>query len=141
MDNKEKIGDLLQKHGFKKTTIRIQILELFMSHNFALAASDIISKLKTNHDRVTVFRALNSFEEKGLLHKASEDGQGVKYALCGHSCPDKTHTDQHAHFVCDECNHTYCLEDLEVPIPNVSKGFSISRINYTLGGVCNECEN
>ena len=93
----------------------MEMLDLFMHHDFALSASDIVSKMKAGHDRVTVYRALSSFEEHGILHKASEDGQGSKYALCGHSCPDITHTDRHAHFICDECRQTYCLEGVEVP--------------------------
>lgn len=140
MDNKRIIGDLLHAHGLKKTPIRTEMLDLFMNHDFALSASDIVAKMKAGHDRVTVYRALASFEEHGILHKASEDGQGVKYALCGHSCPDETHADQHAHFVCDECHQTYCLEDVEVPEVAVSNEFSVNRVNYTLSGVCKECK-
>lgn len=140
MDNKRLIGDLLHAHGLKKTLIRTEMLELFMNHDFALSASNIVAKMTAGHDRVTVYRALSSFEEHGILHKASADGQGVKYALCGHSCPDKTHADQHAHFVCDECHQTYCLENVEVPKVEVSDGFSVNRVNFTLGGVCKECK-
>jgi Fur family ferric uptake transcriptional regulator len=139
MDNKRLIGDLLHAHGLKKTLIRTEILELFMNHDFALSASDIAAKMKARHDRVTVYRALSSFQEHGLLHKASEDGQGVKYALCGHSCPYETHADRHAHFVCDQCNQTYCLEGVEVPQVEVSDDFSVNKVNFTLSGVCKEC--
>lgn len=140
MDNKRVIGDLLHAHGLKKTPIRTEMLHLFMHHEAALSASDIVAKMKARHDRVTVYRALSSFEANGILHKASEDGQGVKYALCGHSCPDEAHTDQHAHFVCDECHHTYCLEQVEVPQVTLSDEFSVNRVNYTLSGVCKECK-
>ncbi|UXP30784.1 transcriptional repressor [Reichenbachiella agarivorans] len=139
MDKKKMIGDLLHDNGLKKTPIRTEMLELFMNHDFALSASDIVSKMKAGHDRVTVYRALASFEEHGILHKASEDGQGVKYALCGHSCPDETHADRHAHFICDECHQTYCLEEVEVPEVEVSEDFSVNKVNYTLSGVCKEC--
>ncbi|RJE72563.1 MULTISPECIES: Fur family transcriptional regulator [Reichenbachiella] len=140
MDNEKIIGDLLHAHGLKKTPIRMEMLDLFMNHDFALSASDIVAKMKARHDRVTVYRALASFEEHGILHKASEDGQGAKYALCGHDCPDETHADQHAHFVCDECHHTYCLEDVEVPEIKISSEFSVNRVNYTLSGICKECK-
>lgn len=140
MDNKRQIGDLLHGHGLKKTPIRTEMLELFVNHDFALSASDIMARMKAGHDRVTVYRALSSFQEHGILHKASEDGQGIKYALCGHSCPDETHADHHAHFVCDECHQTYCLESVEVPLVEVSDDFSVNRVNYTLSGVCKECK-
>ena len=138
MDRKRLIGDLLHSHGLKKTPIRTEMLELFMEHNFALSASDILNKMTTGHDRVTIYRALNSFEEHGLLHRASEDPQGIKYALCDHHCPDEQHTDKHVHFVCDECHHTYCLE-VEIPKVKAPPEFSVNLVNYTLGGICREC--
>lgn len=140
MDNEGIIKDLLHAQGLKKTPIRTEMLTLFMAHDFALSANDIVARMKAGHDKVTVYRALASFEENGILHKASDAGQGVKYALCGHNCPNEIHTDQHAHFVCDECNQTYCLEDVKVPEVEVSGEFSVNRVNYTLGGICKECK-
>ena len=139
MDSKRLIGDLLRSHGLKRTPIRTEMLELFMNHDIALSASDIVAKMKAGHDRVTVYRALSSFEEHGILHKASEDGQGIKYAMCGHDCPDEIHADRHAHFVCDQCHQTYCMENVEVPYVKVSDEFSVSRVNYVFNGVCKAC--
>lgn len=139
MDNKKLIGDLLHSHGLKKTPIRTEMLELFTDHDFALSARDIEAKMTARHDRVTIYRALNSFEEHGIIHRASEDRQGIKYALCSSDCQNEPHADKHAHFVCDECHQTYCLEDVEVPEVEVSGDFSISRVNYTLSGICKEC--
>ncbi|MTI22863.1 transcriptional repressor [Fulvivirga sp. RKSG066] len=141
MSDKKLIGDLLRAHGLKKTPIRLEMLELFMDHDFALSASDIVAKMTAGHDRVTIYRALSSFEENGILHRASEDGQGVKYALCGQHCPDESHSDEHAHFVCDECHHTYCLEDVKIPEVKVSNEFMVDRANYTLSGICKECKS
>ena len=141
MKDEKWVGDLLRGHGLKKTPIRTEMLELFMHHDFALSASDIIAKIKARHDRVTVYRALASFEENGILHKASEDGQGIKYALCKTDCPDERHTDEHAHFICDECLQTYCLEDVKIPEVALSEDFSVSRVNYTLGGLCKACKS
>ncbi len=140
MDNKRLIGDLLHAHGLKITRIRTEMLELFMEHDFALSAGDIVAKMTAGHDRVTIYRALSSFEEHGILHRASEDGQGIKYAMCSSHCPDEPHTDKHAHFVCDACHQTYCLEDVEVPEVVVSNEFSVSRVHYTLSGICKECK-
>ncbi len=139
MDNRSLIGDLLHAHGLKKTPIRTEMLGLFMDHDFALSASDIGAKMKAGHDRVTVYRALSSFEKHGILHKASEDGQGIKYALCGHSCPNEIHADRHAHFVCDKCHQTYCLESIEVPEVSALADFSVNKVSYILSGICKEC--
>lgn len=140
MDDNKQIGELLRANGLKRTLIRTEMLTLFMNHEFALSASDIVKKMTAGHDRVTIYRALGSFEEHGILHRASEDSQGVKYAICGHHCPDEQHNDKHAHFVCDECHQTYCMEDIEVSSPNVSNEFSVVRANLILNGLCKECK-
>lgn len=141
MNNKGLLGDLLRAHGLKKTPIRMEILGFFLDNDFALSASDILAKMTTEHDRVTVYRALNSFEEHGILHRASEDAQGTKYALCGKHCPDEQHTEKHAHFICEECQQTYCLEDVKVPKVKVSDNFSVHKVNYTLSGICKTCNH
>ena len=139
MNRQKHITDLLHAHGLRKTPIRTEMLALFIKHDTALSASDIIARMKSKHDRVTVYRALSSFEDHGILHRASEDERGVKYALCGQHCPGESHADQHAHFICDQCHQTYCLEDIKVPRVTVSDEFSVNRTNYTLGGTCRVC--
>ena len=139
MSNQRLIADLLRAHGLRRTPIRTEMLALFIKYDTALSASDIIAKMKLRLDRVTVYRALNSFEEHGILHRASEDERGIKYALCGQHCPDELHADQHAHFICDECHQTYCLEEVKVPEVAVSDEFSVDRTNYTLSGTCKAC--
>jgi len=140
MENKRQIGLLLETHSLKKTHIRLEMLELFMTHDYALSASDIVAKMTASHDRVTVYRALASFEEHGIIHRASEAGQGIKYALCNSHCPDEAHLDEHAHFVCDQCHQTYCMEDVKVPKVKVSNDFLVSHVNFTLNGTCRTCK-
>lgn len=138
MDNKRIIDDLLRAHGLRKTALRVEILNLFMEHNFALSASDISAKMTPRPHRVTIYRTLNSFEAHGIFYRVL-DVQGIKYAMCNSYCSDKPHTDKHAHFVCDECHKTYCLKDVEIPQIEISQEFSVSRVNYTLNGLCKEC--
>jgi len=140
MGNEKIIGELLQAHGFRKTTIRMEILDIFMNHVFALSANDIIARLKVSNDRATVYRALSSFEEHGIIHKAAEYGQGVKYALCSFNDFNETIDNQHAHFICDKCQKTYCLKEIVIPEIQVSKEYSVNRVNYTLYGTCKECK-
>lgn len=139
VSKEEAIGKLLRDHGLKKTPIRIRILDCLMRKDYALSASDILAQLPTGQDKVTVYRALTSFEQHGIIHRASEDGQGIKYAVCSHHCPAEKHTEAHAHFTCDQCQNTYCLEEVKVPQVEVKGGFSIDRINYTLSGICIHC--
>ncbi len=134
------IADLLSSHGLKKTPIRIQILNLFLQHHYALSANDLVDHMKSGIDRVTVYRTLIAFEAQGILHKASENKHGIKYALCQHSSSYQEHADKHVHFVCESCNQTYCLSDVVIPEVQISAEFSVHKVNYTISGVCGACQ-
>ncbi|MEQ9165848.1 MAG: transcriptional repressor [Fulvivirga sp.] len=134
------LGDLLRQHGLKKTDIRVEIIELFMTCDYALSVHDVVSKLKTKKDRVTIYRALISFEKRGILHRASEDGQGVKYAMNLVDNKDKLTTKKHVHFVCDECNKTYCLSNLSVPDVEIPNEYLVNQVYYSINGICQKCQ-
>ncbi len=140
MNTQQHAEELLSNHGLKKTPIRIAMLKFFMEHQFALSASYIESNMKAMSDRVTIYRALSSFEEKGILHKAPDDGYGVKYALCSEHCPDNAHEDHHVHFICQECSNTYCLEDVHIPMVKLPEDYAIESFTYTINGVCKACK-
>ncbi len=100
---------------------------------------DRVSPDRVSPDRVTVYRTLGSFEEKGIIHKAPDEGYGVKYALCSDHCPDGAHDEGHVHFICHTCNHTYCLEDTHIPMIKLPSSYAIEGFSYTINGVCKTC--
>ncbi|MGB3467849.1 MAG: transcriptional repressor [Cyclobacteriaceae bacterium] len=137
--NEKLLKDLLTAHGLKRTPIRIEILQIFLDCDYALSAKDLIQRLTTDHDRVTVYRALASFEKNGILHRASEDHSGIKYAICNNHCPSEAHADMHAHFVCENCQQTYCLDQVTIPNVKVNEGFSVDKVAFTMSGTCKFC--
>jgi Fur family ferric uptake transcriptional regulator len=135
-------ADILKAAGLRKTKVRSEILGLFMNHNYALSARDVIEGIDSENDRVTVYRTLSSFLENGILHKALEDGQRTKYAFCrqmGH--PATENQKLHAHFTCDTCGQTFCMEDVNVPEIKVTKDYTVSSATLTLQGVCGKCNS
>ena len=64
----EEIRDLLKKNHMSVTDSRLQILELFYHAPGALAHADIEKKASDKIDRVTIYRTLQTFEEKGIIH-------------------------------------------------------------------------
>ena len=140
MNENKVTEDLLRSHGLRKTRIRVEMLEHFKQQHTALSAKNLVDKMKADHDRVTIYRALNSFEENGIIHKASEDSNGAKYALCGHECTDEQHADIHPHFVCNNCQKTYCLDDVTIPQVKVSDEYKVLGVEYTINGICKDCQ-
>ena len=130
----------LKKSGLKKTEIRTQILMYLLSKSSAISQPELEKKFKEISDRVTIYRALSAFEEKGIVHKVMDIHGTTRYAICNEStCDVKNHSDEHIHFHCTQCDEITCLEDLNIPELNISNSYSIQKINLNIEGVCINC--
>ncbi len=132
-------ASLLKKYGLRITDIRIIILELFKSSEVALSEQNIEKQLTTTCDRVTVYRTLKSFLDKGLVHKVLDEGNIVKYALCGSHCEEDKHHHEHVHFKCNTCGATICLENIPIQKVNLPEGFEQEESNLLVLGTCKNC--
>ncbi len=132
------IEETLKKHGLRHTLFRAQILDIFHDSKYALSNNDIESKLE-NFDRITLYRTLKSFEEKGLIHKISDNNGNLKYAMCEGDCDEGHHHDQHVHFHCEKCDKSFCIDELNVPDVKVPEGYTVVTRDMLLKGVCKEC--
>ena len=131
--------DLLVVHKVRKTKIRLDILNFFLSKNYALAHSEIELAIDANYDRVTIYRTLKSFEEQGLIHKVLDESGTSKYALCASHCISHKHNDAHIHFNCEKCGHTFCLEDIAIPFVSLPADYQLISYNFLVQGVCKDC--
>ena len=133
------VEEILKQNSLSVTGSRRKILELFKKSKSALAHADI-EKLSGEHfDRVTVYRTLQTFVEKGIIHLIPTADNSVMYALCKDECASGHHHDDHVHFICDKCGVTYCLDHVNIPSVNLPKGFTIAQTNLLVNGKCNKC--
>lgn len=135
----EIINDILKQNQLSITDNRSKILELFHKIDKALSHADIERMSGKNFDRVTIYRTLQTFVEKGIIHTIPTADNSVVYALCKEACSEGHHHDDHVHFICDKCGATYCLEQTNVPAVNIPKGFSLHRVNVLVNGFCKNC--
>ncbi|WP_164735522.1 Fur family transcriptional regulator [Pseudoflavitalea rhizosphaerae] len=133
------IGHILKHNQLSVTDSRRRILELFLQANGALAHGDIEKKTGEKFDRVTVYRTLQVFMEKGIIHTIPTPDNAVLYALCKDDCTEGHHHDNHVHFVCNNCGNTICLEHVIIPEVKLPKGFQPAEFQMIVSGVCNEC--
>jgi Fur family ferric uptake transcriptional regulator len=129
---------LLKEFKLRSTPSRKAILNFFLKKNYALAHADIEKGIPSNFDRVTVYRTLKTFLDKGLIHKVLDDEGALKYALCTEACTITGHHHDHVHFKCIRCGQTNCLE-VEVPPVKLPKGYQPGEINLLIQGVCAKC--
>lgn len=135
----EEIKDILKRNNLSVTGSREKILSLFLSQQGALAHGDIEKRAGEKFDRVTVYRTLQTFVEKGIIHAIPTADNSVRYALCKDDCSEGHHHDHHVHFVCNTCHNTYCLDGIVTPEIKLPKGYSSSQIEVVVEGVCKEC--
>ena len=130
---------LLQDFNLRNTTQREEILEIFLDNNHALSHADIEKKVGNAIDRVTVYRTLKTFLNKGVVHKVLDDCGVIKYALCKNTCTTHKHSHDHAHFKCVECGVTNCLENVVLPHINIPDGYEKLESNFLMIGICDQC--
>ena len=135
-----RVDDLLRRNSLSVTESRKKILNLFLNVQGALAHGDIERKAGEKFDRVTVYRTLQTFVEKGIIHTIPTTDNSVRYALCKDNCSEGHHHDNHVHFICLKCGTTLCLEDVVAPEIKIRKGFSINEIEVVVKGICMDCQ-
>src|SRR3990170_8780400 len=123
IENTWQVNEILKKNQLSVTGSRKKILELFLMANGALAHGDIEKKTGEKFDRVTVYRTLQSFMEKGIIHIIPTSDNSIRYALCKDDCSQGHHHDNHVHFICTVCAKTICLDHVTVPEVKLPKGF------------------
>lgn len=136
---KAPVEDILKRNRLNVTDGRIKILDLFLQNKGALSHSDIEKKTAEKFDRVTIYRTLQTFVEKGIIHTIPTADNAVLYALCKDECTSGHHHDNHVHFVCDNCQTTYCLDSVVTPNVSLPKGYKPKLIDVVVSGICKNC--
>lgn len=138
LELKTQIEEILSKHKLRKTNVRVGVLHAFLENAFALTHNEIENQFDYI-DRITLYRTLKTFEEKGIIHLAPDGTDTNKYALCNKECNEHSHNDYHAHFSCKTCNTTICLEEVTIPNIKIPSGFVLENSNIILTGKCQKC--
>ncbi len=102
----------LKKAGLRRTPVRLGVLDLLAASRQSLDVTEILAKLPTHTDAVTVYRTLNAFTRKKMVHRIRGENRSWRYAL-GDSQESKQH--RHPHFVCEDCGKVECLVEAEIP--------------------------
>lgn len=133
------IDEILKTNNLSVTGSRKKILSLFLNSQGALAHADIERNAGEKFDRVTVYRTLQVFVDKGIIHTIPTPDNSIKYALCKDECSEGHHHDHHIHFQCKECGNTYCLDEVATPEVKLPKGYAPEQIEVVISGICKNC--
>ncbi len=129
----------LTREGIRPTTIRLIILEILGDSLRALRAKEILEAIRSRRrvNKVTVYRILEDFTQRGVVRRLSLEGRVNHYELaCEHHPP-------HPHFQCQTCREVQCLDpmpltrmwsELQGPLGNRA-----DHIDIRVEGLCHKC--
>lgn len=132
-------ADTLKEFDLRRTSSREDVLSLFLKADYALSHNDLEQGLGPDHDRVTIYRTLKTFLDKGLIHKVLDDEGGTKYAICRPTCGKDDHHHDHVHFKCELCGQTTCLDHVQIPAISLPVGYERQEVNLLIQGTCSIC--
>ena len=141
-DSKHKDALLtLQNAGISKTSQRLAVLDILLKATTPLSVNSIRQSLKTkaNIDKVTVYRILTLFRQRGIIREIASAGGANYFEMATLENP------LHPHFSCRNCGAFTCLAPLpftQAPELILSKDdYSIDHIEINISGLCAYCRN
>lgn len=118
--------------------MRMLVLDYLVRQNKAVSLTDLEHDF-TQSDRITLYRTLKTFEEKGMVHGIDDGTGATKYALCEPDCAGGRHHDLHVHFYCQVCKETFCLPKHRLPEVSLPNRFQADEVSLLVKGVCDIC--
>lgn len=133
------MNSILAGKNLSQTKFRTQLLDIVSAKNYALSQKEIEEDLG-EFDRITLYRTIKLFLEKGILHSISIHGE-TKYALCSHDCSaDKNyHVHNHIHLFCKSCENVFCIEASSQPQTINAPNVQIDNLEIQADGICENC--
>ena len=132
------IENILNEKGVKPTSNRLLILKELVKASHPLSLADLEVLLGFSMDKASIFRVLELFSEKDVVHVIEDGSRSLKYELC-HGNSNHSIYDQHVHFYCENCKELYCFESINVPFIKLPEKFHPHSVNYMIKGICPKC--
>ena len=132
---------ILQKAGISKTSQRLAVLNILLKATTPLSVNAIRQALETkaNIDKVTIYRILSLFRQRGIIREIATTGGANYFEMATLENP------LHPHFSCRNCGAFTCLAPLpftQAPELILSKDdYSIDHIEINISGLCACCRN
>ena len=118
MDEAKSI-EILLEHGIRPTANRLLLVKVLSKAEHPLTMKELEDLVDTI-DKSNIFRTLSLFRDQHLVHVLQDGADAVRYELC-HSHEEDHDDDLHAHFYCERCRQTFCLNDIPVPQVDLPK--------------------
>ncbi|MGA8943636.1 MAG: Fur family transcriptional regulator, partial [Thermoactinomyces sp.] len=129
--------DLLKKHGYKYTSKRELMMDIFLRESRYLSAREVLDRMQEDFPGLsfdTVYRNISIFEKLGIIEGTEWDGER-RYRF---HCNRDSH---HHHIICTKCGRT---QEIHLCPMNVIFGepdnFEITGHKFEIYGICADCD-
>ena len=131
------MANLLKRKKISVTPFRSDVLAIFSKYNNAIPLS-IVEKELIEFNRITLYRTIKIFLEKGIIHEITISGEESNYAICQEECDTIAHHHQHIHFKCNNCGIIFCVEVDKFP-KIILPEYKIEQLEIQAIGLCKSC--
>lgn len=131
---------MLARAGIDPTPLRLSVVRVLAREGRALPVGDILSLVLGQHraNKVTLYRILDLFVEKGLARRHSAGDRALRYCLepgfAGRP---------HCHAYCVRCGRMECLPAAEGVVDMAALGpalaMDVVAVEVRIDGVCAAC--
>lgn len=136
MDQIDRLKSLLTERGYSITKPRLEVFRVLAANEEPLNVTDIVARLSTKVDKVSIYRTIELYEKIGIVHRVWT-GFKSKVELSEAFSP------HHHHFTCIKCGKTTGLrsEALEKELENLESDqhFKLTHHSIELKGFCEDC--
>jgi len=126
----------MKRRNTRQTLLVTEILE---KSRYPVSQKDILKKIKSEVDRVTIYRIINRLIKDGKVHRVISDNGETFFAYCDLKNKNQHQMSNHIHFKCIKCKKIICLNrQIRYSLP---KGFLLLETNYFISGYCKNCNH
>ena len=140
--NQEALITKLREHHVHLTQNRITVFKLLTESKTALSVTVIMKQSEMLLDRISVYRALRYFLQKGIVEVVPNNKGNARYILASpNKAVVKNRDTKCAYFVCSCCQHTeLILEPLNIKLDSLTKHL-VNKYSVILEGLCSNCKS
>jgi Fur family ferric uptake transcriptional regulator len=139
-NNDSSIINKLKEHHVHLTQNRIAVFKLLTEKKTALSVSVIMKQSDILLDRISVYRALKHFLQKGLVEIVPNNEGNSKYILASSKKEIvKSRDNRCAYFTCTDCQHTEIIIEPIVVNFDSFTNHQISNYKLIIEGLCTGC--
>lgn len=135
----DEVREILRDHGLRATSPRVSVLVALHDAGAPRTHEQVMSDLpQGTFDKASIWRILADLADAGVLRRMDLGDRVWRYELLD-AC--RAVTDDHPHFLCDDCGDVSCLPPLQLrtvdgTMPDALLG---ADIRVRVSGRCADC--